>query len=351
MSTNVKSLVVQMSERFGVEPSKFYDTLKATAFKQRDGSAPSDDQMMTLMIVAEQYRLNPFTREIYAFPDKQNGIIPVVGVDGWSRIINEHPAFDGIEFEYSDKMLTMPGAKVSCPEWVECVIYRNDRSRPIRIKEFLDEVYRAPFSGNKNGRQYTVEGPWQSHTKRQLRHKALIQCSRVAFGFGGIFDQDEAERIRDVQGEVIDNVTPSIPVSQTMQVKPQQEEAAASHVSAPLSLERQEEINLCVDKVLKRSRPQHAWKAGMNLLEQRYSNKSEREFAVQQFSMKKEAYLLGIFNPDGAATTEKPEPTSQKSEQSDQMVEGQVEMSGQNKAIASTEDLDLPENEGQNGFF
>jgi hypothetical protein len=28
-----------------------------------------------------------------------------------------------------------------------------------------------------------------------LRHKAMIQCARMAFGFGGIFDQDEAERI------------------------------------------------------------------------------------------------------------------------------------------------------------
>jgi hypothetical protein len=28
-----------------------------------------------------------------------------------------------------------------------------------------------------------------------LRHKAMIQCARIAFGFGGIYDQDEAERI------------------------------------------------------------------------------------------------------------------------------------------------------------
>jgi hypothetical protein len=30
-----------------------------------------------------------------------------------------------------------------------------------------------------------------------LRHKATIQCSRLAFGFAGIFDQDEAERIAE----------------------------------------------------------------------------------------------------------------------------------------------------------
>jgi hypothetical protein len=31
-----------------------------------------------------------------------------------------------------------------------------------------------------------------------LRHKSYIQCARVCFGFSGIYDPDEAERIRDV---------------------------------------------------------------------------------------------------------------------------------------------------------
>ncbi|EBR4477838.1 phage recombination protein Bet, partial [Salmonella enterica] len=34
-----------------------------------------------------------------------------------------------------------------------------------------------------------------SHPTRMLRHKTLIQCARLAFGFAGIFDQDEAERV------------------------------------------------------------------------------------------------------------------------------------------------------------
>jgi len=37
-----------------------------------------------------------------------------------------------------------------------------------------------------------------------LRHKALIQAVRVAFGFSGIYDEDEAQRI--AKPEV--NVTP-----------------------------------------------------------------------------------------------------------------------------------------------
>ena len=86
-----KTLIQKFAERFSVDSEKVIDILKATAFRQKAGSAPvTDEQMMALLIVADQYDLNPFTREIYAFPDKQNGIVPVVGVDGWSRIINQH---------------------------------------------------------------------------------------------------------------------------------------------------------------------------------------------------------------------------------------------------------------------
>jgi hypothetical protein len=34
-----------------------------------------------------------------------------------------------------------------------------------------------------------------------LRHKAMIQCARVAFSLAGIFDPDEAERVADVGDE------------------------------------------------------------------------------------------------------------------------------------------------------
>jgi hypothetical protein len=132
---------------------------------------------MALLVVADQYGLNPFTKEIYAFPDK-GGIVPVVGVDGWLRIINSHAQFDGLEF------LDGPADKFGQPEWIECTIHRKDRSHPTRTREYMSEC--------KRGTQ-----PWQSHPRRMLRHKSTIQCARLAFGFAGIYDLDEAERIAE----------------------------------------------------------------------------------------------------------------------------------------------------------
>lgn len=189
-----QSLVQKFAARYSVDPDKLLPALKATAFKVKNGEA-TNEQMMALMIVADQYGLNPWTKEIYAFPDKQ-GIIPVVGVDGWSRIINENPQFDGMDFTESETIANPERGK-PCPEWIECTIYRKDRSHPIRVREYLDEVYRKAYQGN-NG---PIDGPWQTHTKRFLRHKAMIQCARIAFGFAGIYDQDEAERI--IEGEAV----------------------------------------------------------------------------------------------------------------------------------------------------
>jgi phage recombination protein Bet len=189
------SLVSKIAQKYAVDPAKLLDTLKATAFKQKDNAPPvTNEQMMALLIVSDQYGLNPFTREIYAFPDKQNGIVPVVGVDGWARIINEHPQLDGMAFVESEALVFNDEHK-PCPEWIDCVIYRKDRTHPITVRERFFECYRAPFKG-KDG--YVKPGPWQSHTSRFLRHKAMIQCSRIAFGFAGIFDPDEAERVRDM---------------------------------------------------------------------------------------------------------------------------------------------------------
>lgn len=169
MSNALQTMTTKLAQRLdmGADGSSLIDTLKATAFK---GSV-TDAQMVALLVVANQYALNPWTKEIYAFPDRNNGIIPVVGVDGWSRIINSNDQFDGMDFQQDEESCT-------------CIIYRKDRSHPIKVTEYMAEC-------KKSG-----GGPWQTHPKRMLRHKAMIQCARIAFGYVGIYDPDEAQSIQ-----------------------------------------------------------------------------------------------------------------------------------------------------------
>lgn len=152
-------------------------TLLNTVFK-----GANYDQLVSLIIVANQYGLNPFTKEIYAFPSK-GSITPIVSVDGWSRIINDNPQCDGIQFEQDDVSAT-------------CKIYRKDRTHPTIVTEYLSEC------------EMSNSPVWKKYPKRMLRHKALIQCARIAFGFSGIYDEDEAQRINGGQVNVVTDVEP-----------------------------------------------------------------------------------------------------------------------------------------------
>jgi phage recombination protein Bet len=156
-----------MATRLNVDPTKLLDTLKNTVFK-----GATNDELLALVVVANQYGLSPFLKEIYAFPAKGGGIVPVVSVDGWIRMMNDHPQFDGIDYEWERE----GGKLISCTS----IIHRKDRAHPTRVTEYLSECKRNT-------------DPWKME-HRMLRHKATIQGARVAFGFSGIVDEDEADR-------------------------------------------------------------------------------------------------------------------------------------------------------------
>jgi len=164
-----RNALESMAKRLQITPAGLKHTLLNTVFAE----CKNDEQFMALVVVSNEFGLNPLTKEIYAFPAKGGGIVPMVSVDGWIRLMNEHPAFDGIEFDYH------ADAKGNT-QAIEAIIYRKDRNRPVKVIEYMDEC-----KGNTQ--------PWQKSPRRMLRHRALIQGVRVAFGFSGIAAEgDEA---------------------------------------------------------------------------------------------------------------------------------------------------------------
>ena len=169
-----KSVTLDMADRYGMEGAAFERTLRATVFP---ANAPVEE-FAAFLLVAKQYNLNPITKEIYAFPKRGGGIVPVVSIDGWMNLLNSHPQFDGMDF---DEKTDDAGELVS----IKCTIHRKDRSHPVSVTEYLSECYRAT-------------DPWKMK-HRMLRHKAAIQCARYAFGFAGIYEEDEAEKIANAR--------------------------------------------------------------------------------------------------------------------------------------------------------
>lgn len=201
-----QSALAIMASKFSVEPARLLETLKATLMPKA-----TNEELLSFVVTANQYGLNPFTREIYAFPARNGGIQPVVSVDGWIRMMNNHASFDGIQFTTEDKD--------GKPHSVTATIHLKDRTHPVEVTEYFSECSRNTE-------------PWKVNPRRMLRHKALIQCARVAFGFSGITDEEEAIPQAPV------NVTPSRPIFRS-KLEPKVEpeiESAPSVVVQPTEL-------------------------------------------------------------------------------------------------------------------
>lgn len=169
MSTQIQV----MAKRLNVDSGEMHNIVLQTVMPN-NGQSVTNEQFVSFLAVANEYKLNPLTKEIYAFPARGGGIQPVVSIDGWLKIINNHSQFDGMEFTDN---LDNDGNLIS----VTCRIYRKDRSRPIEVTEYMSECLMDT-------------GTWKKYPGRMLRHKATIQAARYAFGLSGIIDPDEADR-------------------------------------------------------------------------------------------------------------------------------------------------------------
>jgi phage recombination protein Bet len=170
----------------------------------------TDEEFVSCCLVAREHGLNPLTKEIYFMRDKHGKIQAIVGVDGWIKKCNEHPQFDGVEFKD-----TLDAGKMQS---ITARIFRKDRSRPVEVTEYMSECVQKRDKA----------GPWDTHPNRMLRHRAMIQGARIAFGFAGIMDRDEFD-----QWHTMKDVTPP-PTTAALDLPDIPDEAPADDQSAVL---------------------------------------------------------------------------------------------------------------------
>lgn len=165
----------QMATRLSVSEQEVQSIVINTVMPN-GGKQVTNDQLVSFIAVANEYQLNPLVKEIYAFPAKGGGIQPIVSIDGWLKIITNHPYFDGMEHED-----ILDNGKLVA---IKCSVFRKDTSRPVVVTEYMDECLRNTDT-------------WKKWPNRMLRHKATIQAGRYAFGISGIIDPDEADRFEE----------------------------------------------------------------------------------------------------------------------------------------------------------
>ena len=110
-----------------------------------------------------KYELDPFTGEVAIYSYDDGHWQAAINIDGWAKLINSHPAFNGIAFTESAELIN------GVPAWMMCTIYRQDRIVPTEVKEYLCEIK-------------TEHSIWKEMPRRMLRHRVIAQCARLAFG-------------------------------------------------------------------------------------------------------------------------------------------------------------------------
>lgn len=181
----------KLADKYSLEVDKFLATVKQVCFT--DKTNLPEAELISFLIACNEYDLNPLLREIYAFPKKGGGFQTIVGVDGWVKIANRHPAFNGMEFIDAT---TQDGQLLA----VKCRIFRKDREYPIEAVEYMTECKRST-------------DPWRQMPARMLRNRALCQAVRMSFGVCGAMNQDEFERWQEVQSAC----EPQVPRLRTVQ--------------------------------------------------------------------------------------------------------------------------------------
>ncbi|WP_375668448.1 recombinase RecT [Bartonella sp. AP36NXGY] len=173
----------EMAEKYGFSAEEFRETIIKTCIGYKNANVITDAEFAVFLFVANTYGLNPLTKEIYALPKKGGGIIPVVSIDGWIKIIKSNPQFDGMTFQ---DQLDKDGNLIA----IKCAIRLKGIKDPIEVTEYLKEC------------EQDHSDPWKKYPARMLRHKATIQCARYAFGLSGIYEEDEAKRINEANHNI-----------------------------------------------------------------------------------------------------------------------------------------------------
>lgn len=173
----------------GVTPEEVKEVLKGmiVSGKQQHNAAATDAEMTVVSSIFAKYDLNPFVREGHAFVSGGK-LQVIIGLDGWLKIANRDPNFDGYEQieNFDDK-----GELIS----VTTKIYVKGRKYPTPHTEWMKEAF-VPTSP-----------AWKKYPFRMLAGKSLGQCIRKAFGISEILDDDEAARITSSRQEK--DITPA----------------------------------------------------------------------------------------------------------------------------------------------
>ena len=200
------SAIVKLSQKYGLDEVKLVETLRATVIRPkrirgRDGKPDSfvpasEAEVNAFLAVAAQYDLDPLLKQIHAFvSDRGGGIVPIVGYDGWVRLVNRERRFAGFEtVDHLDEQNNLYAITGKMHVWNSHDGTPDEGKYTVEVTEYLAEC------------RMDTE-PWKKWPRRMLRNKVYNQTARMAFGLSGLYDEDEGARIEALEDAI--DITPT----------------------------------------------------------------------------------------------------------------------------------------------
>lgn len=151
-----------------VQPSRYDQREIVDTIKQTVAKGASEAQLRMFLEVCKRTGLDPFLKEIWYVPEK--GII-MAGRDGYLRVANEHPAFDGMKtrVERDDKGI---------PIKATCTVWRKDRGHPIICEAWYSE--------------YKKSSPvWNQYPSAMISKVAEVLALKRSFAINGVVTEEE----------------------------------------------------------------------------------------------------------------------------------------------------------------
>lgn len=145
------------------DDAELLDTIKQTLCK-----GATDAQFRMFIEVCKTTGLNPFLKEVYYVPEK--GII-MAARDGYLRVANENPQFDGME-------TTVERDNNKVPIKATCRVWRKDRAHPVTCEAYFSE--------------YKKNSPvWTQYPSAMISKVAEVLALKRSFTINGVVTEEE----------------------------------------------------------------------------------------------------------------------------------------------------------------
>jgi hypothetical protein len=176
----------QLASFLGIEKGMMLETLKAQCFKGKRPDEVSDAQLAAFVSTANVLQVNPLVPGmLYAYPERNGGITPILGPDGVFKKLDEMIASGKLTGFECDVACDKDGKPVSAT----ALIHRGSNNQPAKYTAYFSEWV---VGSNPN---------WQTRPRHMIWVRAIKQAARqVIHGLPMDSDEYEISKMANVTG-------------------------------------------------------------------------------------------------------------------------------------------------------